>query len=69
MRKELISLQELAYEKAKMAVEDNECNVEEIYHGIAFLYHADIISHEQYKNLKKLFDEKHYGYIVGAIYE
>lgn len=69
MRKELISLQELAYEKAKMAVEDDECNVEEIYHGIAFLFYADIVTHEQYKNLMKLFDEKHPGYREEAIYE
>lgn len=55
-------MQELAYEKAKMAVEDDECNVEEIYHGIGFLYYSDIIDHDQYDSLMKLFDEKHPGY-------
>lgn len=57
-------MQEWAYEKAKMVVEENECNVDEVYHGIAFIFYADIISHEQYKNLMKLFHEKHYGYSV-----
>ena len=56
-------MQEWAYEKAKMVVEDDECSVEEIYHGIALLFYADYITHEQYKNLMKLFKEKHPHYI------
>lgn len=54
--------QEWAFEKAKIVIEDGECSVEEIYHGIACMFYADIISHDQYDSLMKLFDEKHPGY-------
>ena len=59
--------QEWAYERAKITIEDGECSAEEIYHGIDCMFYADIINHEQYENLMKLFDAKYPGYREEAI--
>ena len=44
-----------AFEKAKAAAKENY-NREEIYHGIAFLYYAEIITHEEYKQLMSIYN-------------
>lgn len=44
-----------AFEKAKQIIIDNSAGVEEIYHGIAFLYWCDIINQDQYRTLIDVF--------------
>ena len=44
------------FEKAKQAVSENY-NREEIYSGIAFLYYAEIITHEEYKQLMDIYNK------------
>ena len=44
------------FEKAKEAILENY-NREEIYHGIAFLYYAEIITRAEYKELMEIYNK------------